>query len=187
MNVLLLMLPGTPITYYGEEIGMMDYDAVVGPADDSYLHEHRDPCRTPMQWNPSPNAGFSREKPWLPVHPNYKNINVERQTKEANSSLNIYRTLSNLRRHGDRTILEGKLEFHPPKAHDVLCFLRRRHRNPNPSYFIVINFEEAALNLCDLLPKERSGFHLILRTAASENEHEIGSKEAMLFSWTDQK
>lgn len=58
MNMMLLMLPGTPITYYGEEIGMRDHRA-----DLVRLSDTRDPCRTPMQWDASPlNAGKSKNQ-----------------------------------------------------------------------------------------------------------------------------
>ena len=54
MNMLLLMLPGTPITYNGEEIGMSDFE---GQMQYKKNADVRDPCRTPMQWDDSPNAG----------------------------------------------------------------------------------------------------------------------------------
>ena len=53
MNVLLLLLPGTPLTYYGEEIGMLDNAGHM-----ECMSESRDPCRSPMQWNESKNAGI---------------------------------------------------------------------------------------------------------------------------------
>ena len=54
MNVLVLLLPGTPVTYYGEEIGMLD-----NAGDMTVMSDKRDPCRSPMQWNDSHNAGTS--------------------------------------------------------------------------------------------------------------------------------
>ena len=54
MNALLLMLPGTPLTYYGEEIGMKDNSGNM-----QVMSEKRDPCRSPMQWNRHKNAGLT--------------------------------------------------------------------------------------------------------------------------------
>ena len=61
MNMIYMLLPGTPITYYGEEIGMVD--AVLASPTDK-----RDPARTPMQWSPDANAGLSRS--WADICPN---------------------------------------------------------------------------------------------------------------------
>ena len=76
MNALLLSLPGTPVVYYGDEIGM---------GDNIYLGD-RNGVRTPMQWSPDRNAGFSRANPqklYLPVNIDpeyhYEAINVETQ------------------------------------------------------------------------------------------------------------
>ena len=65
MNVVTMLLPGSPITYSGEEIGMVD-GATVG--------DDRDPSRNPMQWDASANAGFSSAKPWLPVNGDYEKV-----------------------------------------------------------------------------------------------------------------
>ena len=74
-NVLLLTLPGTAVTYYGEEIGMTD---VVVPLKSN--KDFRDPQRSPMQWSENKNAGFtSAAKAWLPVAKNFKTVNVEVQ------------------------------------------------------------------------------------------------------------
>jgi maltose alpha-D-glucosyltransferase / alpha-amylase len=84
MNILLFSLPGTPVIYYGDEFGM---------GDNHYLGD-RDGVRTPMQWDPGRNAGFSRANPqqlYLPViiDPEYKydSINVENQLINTNSLL----------------------------------------------------------------------------------------------------
>ena len=66
MNMVAMLLPGSPITYSGEEIGMVD-GATVG--------DDRDPSRNPMQWDASANAGFSSAKPWLPVNSDYEKVN----------------------------------------------------------------------------------------------------------------
>ena len=65
MHMVTMLLPGTPITYNGEEIGMED-GVVVG--------DDRDVSRNPMQWDASENAGFSSGKPWLPVNNGYEQV-----------------------------------------------------------------------------------------------------------------
>ena len=66
MNMVAMLLPGSPITYSGEEIGMVD-GATVG--------DYLDPSRSPMQWDASANAGFSSGKPWLPINSDYEKVN----------------------------------------------------------------------------------------------------------------
>lgn len=86
-NMLLLTLPGTPLVYYGDEMGMHDvkilWEETVDPAgirQGRYKYEKysRDPQRTPMQWSGEQNAGFSTgNKTWLPVSPDYSERNVK--------------------------------------------------------------------------------------------------------------
>lgn len=110
----LLTLRGTPIMYYGEEIGMKNRDPerkedVQDPIGKIGWPEEkgRDGERTPMQWNSSQNAGFSEKKPWLPVATNYKDHNVESELKEPNSILNFYRAVIKLRKE-QKALADGK-------------------------------------------------------------------------------
>uniref|UniRef100_A0A8C8RN04 Amino acid transporter heavy chain SLC3A1 n=1 Tax=Pelusios castaneus TaxID=367368 RepID=A0A8C8RN04_9SAUR len=90
INMLLLTLPGTPITYYGEEIGMENI------ASENVTF----PEKSPMQWNGKLHAGFSEGNiSWLPVNSDYQNINVEVQKTQPNSTLNLYRELNLLRKN----------------------------------------------------------------------------------------
>ncbi|KAJ8250646.1 hypothetical protein COCON_G00225680 [Conger conger] len=79
INMLLLTLPGTPTTYYGEEIGMENVNVteIQDPFGKFNPNASRDPQRSPMQWNAEPYAGFSRNETWLPIHPDYATVNVE--------------------------------------------------------------------------------------------------------------
>ena len=123
---LLLSLPGSPVIYYGDEIGM---------GDNVYLGD-RDGVRTPMQWNVDRNGGFSRSDPsrlYLPMNNGwvygYQSVNVERQMEEPASLLHWTRKMLAIRkRHtafalGDFTDLNGSNGA-------VLAFLRRHHE-PN--------------------------------------------------------
>ena len=101
--VMHLTLRGTPFLYYGEEIGMenrrIKRSQLADPLGIRYwpLRQGRDPVRTPMQWNASPEAGFTEGTPWLPIHQNYQTTNVEAQQEDKHSLLNLYRKLIALR------------------------------------------------------------------------------------------
>jgi maltose alpha-D-glucosyltransferase/alpha-amylase len=120
MNGLLLSLPGTPVIYYGDELGM---------GDNIYLGD-RDGVRTPMQWSTDRNAGFSHANPqklYLPlvIDPEYNAsaINVESQQQNAQSLLWWMRRLIALRkRHA--AFGRGEIEFLLPENRKVLTFLR---------------------------------------------------------------
>lgn len=93
--MLLLTLRGTPFIYYGEEIGMSD---VPIPRHRVVDVAGRDPCRTPMQWDPSPNAGFTTGAPWLPLAEDATQVNVAAQRADPTSLLSFYRRLLQARR-----------------------------------------------------------------------------------------
>ncbi len=121
MNGLLLSLPGTPVLYYGDEIGM---------GDNVYLGD-RNAVRTPMQWSPDRNAGFSRCNPqrlYLPVivdpEYHYETVNVEAQQDNLHSRLWWTRRLIALRRQF-KAFSRGALEFLAPDNRKVLAYLRR--------------------------------------------------------------
>ena len=104
--MMMLTLRGTPINYYGDELGMEDGDVPPDKIVDPWeiqspgLGLGRDPERTPMQWDNSPNAGFSpaNVEPWLPVADNYKTVNVEDAQKRPDSFLSFTQQLIALRR-----------------------------------------------------------------------------------------
>jgi alpha-glucosidase len=131
MAGLYLTLRGTPVMYYGEEIGMENNDPkrkedVKDPIGKLGWPEEkgRDGERTPMQWNDSPNAGFSQATPWLPVPDSYKTNNVAGERKDPNSVLSFYKNVLALR-HTNRALFEG--EYVPLNETDanVLSYLRR--------------------------------------------------------------
>jgi maltose alpha-D-glucosyltransferase/alpha-amylase len=121
MNALLLSLPGTPVIYYGDEIGM---------GDNIYLGD-RNGVRTPMQWSGDRNAGFSRANPQRLILPvvldpeyHYEAINVETQQQNAHSLLWWMKRVIALRRR-IKAFGRGSLEFVPSRNPKVLAFLRR--------------------------------------------------------------
>jgi alpha-glucosidase len=101
---LMLTLRGTPYLYYGEELGMRDVRLRYRQLRDPYTRRYwpflrgRDPARTPMQWDPSPHAGFTTGTPWLPVSPESEYVNVMREAEDRTSLLSFYRKLIWLRK-----------------------------------------------------------------------------------------
>jgi maltose alpha-D-glucosyltransferase/alpha-amylase len=120
MNSMLLSMPGSPIIYYGDEIGM---------GDNFYLGD-RNGVRTPMQWSPDRNAGFSRTDPqrlFLPpiMDPiyGYEAVNVEAQTRDRSSLLNWMRRMLQTRKQS-QAFGRGTLKFIRPGNRKVLVYLR---------------------------------------------------------------
>jgi len=121
MNVLLFSLPGTPIIYYGDELGM----------GDNYFLGDRNGVRTPMQWSPDRNAGFSKANPqklYLPViidpEYHYEVINVETQERNLSSMLWWMRRVISVRKRF-KAFGRGEMQFLYPQNPKVLAFIRR--------------------------------------------------------------
>ena len=121
MNGMLFALPGTPVIYYCDEIGM---------GDNIYLGD-RNGMRTPMQWSPDRNAGFSFANPqqlYLPVNIDpayhYETINVEAQRSNPQSLLSWTKRLIALRKQY-KAFGRGTLEFLQPSNHRIMAFIRR--------------------------------------------------------------
>jgi maltose alpha-D-glucosyltransferase/alpha-amylase len=121
LNSLLFSFPGTPILYYGDEIGM---------GDNIYLGD-RNGVRTPMQWNADRNAGFSRVTPGRLYHPvimdpvyGYEATNVEAQQSDASSLLHWMRNMIALRRLF-KVFGRGSFEALHPANRKVLAYVRR--------------------------------------------------------------
>ncbi|XP_049531303.1 probable maltase [Anopheles darlingi] len=119
-NIALQTLPGIAVTYYGEEIAMVDqwisWADTIDPAacntdEATYTLYSRDPVRTPFQWNNGTNAGFSNAtKTWLPVADGYKELNVEQQLLAPRSHLKTFIQLTHYRKR--RLLAEGDFELH---------------------------------------------------------------------------
>jgi maltose alpha-D-glucosyltransferase/alpha-amylase len=121
MNALLFSMPGTPVLYYGDEIGM---------GDNVYLGD-RNGVRTPMQWTGDRNAGFSRADPARlyaqpimdPVY-GYQAINVEAQERAPFSLLNWMKRMIGLRKQS-RVFGRGTIDFIPARNRKILIYVRR--------------------------------------------------------------
>ena len=142
MAGLYLTLRGTPIMYYGEEIGMENNDpkrkedvkdpiGVLGWP----LEKGRDGERTPMQWNAGPNAGFTKGTPWLPVPASAQTHNVESEQHDPNSVLNFYRRLLLLRKE-DSALREGKYVALNLSDSNIMSYLRQ---SEDSTVLVVLN------------------------------------------------
>ncbi|MGE0228055.1 MAG: maltose alpha-D-glucosyltransferase [Dehalococcoidia bacterium] len=121
LHCLLFTLPGTPVLYYGDEIGM---------GDNIYLGD-RDGVRTPMQWSADRNAGFSTAdsaRLYLPVNTDpqygYQAVSVEAQERSPSSLLNWMRRMIAVRKQRRRIFGSGSLHFLHPENRHVLAYLR---------------------------------------------------------------
>lgn len=160
LATLLHTLKGTPYIYQGEEIGMTNVKfpslehyrdietlnmyrekVTEGGADHSHIlnaiyAKGRDNARTPMQWDDSPNAGFSEGTPWLSVNPNYKEINVRQALDDPDSIFHYYRQLIALRKqhpimvYGDYELLLEDHEF-------IYAYTRTLE---NEQWLVLLNF-----------------------------------------------
>jgi oligo-1,6-glucosidase len=147
LGTVLHMLQGTPFIYQGEELGMTNYpfQTVDGFRDIETLNYHRlatelgiesdrllaamqytsrDNCRTPMQWSDGFQAGFTSGKPWIPVNPNYREINAAAQVDDPDSVFHHYRRLIELR-HDLEVVRTGEFHHLVPEHDQVFAYERR--------------------------------------------------------------
>lgn len=142
-------LPGTSVTYYGEEIGMENSCVI-------YNDDHNQPgrrCnagettnsdsryRTPMQWDDSKNGGFSEaERPWLPIGDKYLEVNVKAQQGKVGSHLEIYKSLQKLK-HEHPAMKSSLYGFKIVElSENVFAFKREMANRKDESVLVLINF-----------------------------------------------
>ena len=144
------MLKGLPFIYQGQEIGMenLSFQSIDQIDDVSTIDQYhvaldagfsekealacvsrysRDNARTPIQWDSSVNAGFSEDTPWLPVNPNYTEINVASQINDPDSLLAYYKKLIALRKDSvyKETIVYGELIPYLEDRHNLMAYYRK--------------------------------------------------------------
>ncbi len=160
MNSLLLSFPGTPIIYYGDEIGM---------GDNIYLGD-RNGVRTPMQWSPDRNGGFSRSDPAKLYAPTimdpvygYEAVNVEAQSRSLSSLLNWTRRLISVRKSSP-AFGRGSITFIRPTNRSILAYVRQYR---DEVILCVANLSRAAqATELDLSPwKDRVPLEMLGRTS----------------------
>jgi oligo-1,6-glucosidase/alpha-glucosidase len=155
LHMLQFTVRGVPCLYYGEELGMVNSKLPLHTALDPIprkfkfvprlvfdalgLTLNRDEVRTPLQWDATRNAGFSSaEKTWLPVHENYKLVNVEEQSRADNSLLNTIRALLNIRK-SEKVLSNGSLKLIDNLPGNVLGYAREFE---NERLVGLLNFDE---------------------------------------------
>jgi alpha-glucosidase len=158
MAAMYLTLRGTPILYYGEEIGMRNNDPTRREDVKDPIgrlgwpkEKGRDGERTPMQWNNEPNAGFTTGTPWNAIPETYKTYNVADELKDPNSILNWYKQLLALRRSSP-ALLDGDYVGLNEKDPNVLSYLRKTKTD---AVIVVINMSAAPRTANFKLSKQR--------------------------------
>ncbi|MGX0124710.1 glycoside hydrolase family 13 protein [Staphylococcus hominis] len=166
--VVYFLQQGTPFIYQGQEIGMTNYpfesietfnDVAVkteyqivksqgGDVNqllDKYKMENRDNSRTPMQWTNEVNGGFTEGKPWFPVNPNYKTINVAQQSEDSDSVLNFYKRLIKLKKSDD-IYTYGEFNLIDDENENIFAYTRKLN---NKTVLVAGNLTDhvASLNL----------------------------------------
>ena len=179
LHTFLLSMRGTPYIYYGDELGMtnIEFDSINQYKDINTLNRYesirqnggdtltfvenekragRDNARTPMQWDNSENAGFSKARPWLSVNPNHRDgINVAAQESVESSVLNYFRKMAQLRKE-HLTLVYGAYELLLPNHGEVYTYTRGLGAE---RYLVLLNF---STKICEV------------------NLNELGFKEARL-------
>jgi alpha-glucosidase len=167
MGALYLTLRGTPIMYYGEELGMENNDPkrkedVKDPEGRTGWPKEigRDGERTPMQWSDAANGGFSTHEPWLPVPSSYKTHNVASESKDQNSVLEFYRKVLALR-HTNEVLLEGNYTALNEDDANVLSYLRTYK---GKSVLVALNMSTSAQKTTFKLPGSGKSLQSLVAT-----------------------
>ncbi|NWI89538.1 SLC31 protein, partial [Pitta sordida] len=177
MNMLLLTLLGTPVTYYGEEIGMEN----ITTENVSEEHANTDPVvtfpeKSPMQWDGNINAGFTEgNSSWLPVNTDYQSVNVEIQRTWSNSTLNLYRQLT-LLRNNELPINRGWMCYIWNDS-NVFAYVRELD-GLNRVFMMVLNFgQESTIDLKAIVPNLPAEAVIRLSTNFSNAGKAVSTKE----------
>jgi alpha-glucosidase len=158
MAAMYLTLRGTPILYYGEEIGMQNNDPTRREDVKDPIgrlgwpkEKGRDGERTPMQWSNEPNAGFTTGTPWNAIPETYKTRNVADELKDPNSILNWYKQLLALRRSSS-ALLDGDYVALNEKDPNVFSYLRK---SKSHAVIVVINMSASPQTVNFKLSQQR--------------------------------
>ena len=185
------MMQGTPYIYQGEELGMTNYpwknvdefqdidswnnyNELVGKGlmtpeagFRALCARSRDNARTPMQWDDTPNSGFSTGKPWMAVNPNYTEINAKAQVGDPDSVFAFYQELIRLRKEMD-IIVYGSCELLCPEDPDLYVYTRTLGQE---KLLIVCNFSEKERAFA--LPEDFEGGRILISNYADRGTGDV--------------
>ncbi|WP_304438587.1 alpha-glucosidase [Caloranaerobacter sp. TR13] len=167
LATILFTLKGTPIIYQGEEIGMTNvrFESIEDYRDirthnvyrERYLEGgekledvmqdiwelSRDNARTPMQWDDSENAGFTKGKPWIKPNPNYKEINVQKSLDDSNSILHYYKEIIKLRKSNE-VLLYGDFRLIFEDDPNIFAYFRELNKK---KVLVITNFSDKDIEI----------------------------------------
>jgi len=190
-----MTLRGVPFIYYGEEIGMRNAKIKLKNSEDPIGRKYswfpisqikslgfalsRDGCRTPMQWNSDPNAGFSPNKDvktWLKIPTNHKSINVEQERNKPDSLLHFYKKLIRIRQKSP-ALYEGELYFKEISGLQDKCLSYKRVASKQKC-IIYLNFTDNTIKIPFI--KQKENMKLLLFSTDHQRE-QINVKERSYF------
>ncbi|KAI2787868.1 Alpha-glucosidase [Penicillium oxalicum] len=208
LAVLVASLSGTLFVYQGQEIGMVnapvewdiseykDLDSLnyykfvqdlsgndpvaVGAAKSALAHLARDHARIPMQWDGTPNAGFTtpEAKPWMRVHDNYPELNAKRQALDPNSVLSFWRELLRVRRAHPQVFAQGIFVDTDPLNESVFVFEKQSARQ---KLVVALNFTPDSQPV-DLTAQLGSSTHkVLLKNCDGEGLDHLEAYEARVY------
>ena len=196
LAAVLLTMRGTPFIYQGEELGMTNYDwKTIDEVDDIQtkgqyelaLQEGfspdeamkfvryftRDNARTPMQWTAGKNAGFTTGESWLPVNPNHKTLNAERESEDSESVLSWYKKLLKLR-HDNEVLTAGTWREILADSEEIFAFVREHEGH---EVVTVVNFSLKPVKVPEIV----AGKELIMSSENEIDPHELKALEARIY------
>jgi oligo-1,6-glucosidase/alpha-glucosidase len=186
---------GVPVTYYGEEIGMSEVSIPAREGKDPIaqryrwvpnfltkilnLYLNRDGCRTPMQWDESAHAGFCHDDaiPWMPVHENFKRVNVKTQSLDSSSLLNTYKRLLHLRKQST-VMQEGHLQI-LDSPEEILAYIRE---NSDEQVLVLLNFGSMSINFENRTKSQKILFKTGAISQKGAENIEVGSLSGAILS-----
>lgn len=160
--MMMYCLRGTPFIFQGEEIGMTNYpfsgdlcelrdvesinylnsSMDKAKAWNSIRKKGRDNARTPFQWNPNPNAGFTTGTPWIPINPNYLDVNVRNEIQDPDSILSFYHELIKLRNQSECLKYGGCSQIQEMDSRIVAY----RRKDQNAEYSVICNLSSNVIS-----------------------------------------
>ncbi|MEC7782820.1 MAG: alpha-glucosidase [Bacteroidota bacterium] len=167
LNTFILSMRGTPYCYFGDELGMTnnpklqnieDYQDIAaingykkaksqGEDMETFMQNlrfgSRDHGRTPMQWNASEHAGFTSGNPWLPLNPNYVDVNTEAELADENSVLNHFKKMTALRKESE-VLIYGDYALLLPEHPQVYAYTRSLG---DEQFLVMLNFSKEKVSV----------------------------------------